>query len=103
LLLVLQYLKSNGTGYLRIDNTHQHHHNGDQKAPSLYSQVKDIQIIRDHISPEGLVHRTYPVDGCLAGPKSTFEEPLLNKIEMISRGNSKTKRFNKTQTLSRKQ
>ncbi len=92
---------TNGTGYLRIDITHQHHHDGDQRAPSLYSQVNDFQrtlkAIRDHSSPEDLTHIK-----CvhLAEPKLTFKEPLINKIEIISQGNSKS--FNKNPVIIQK-
>ncbi len=46
-------------------------------------------MVKDHISSEDLAHiKQVLLNGCPAD--LTFEEPLSNKIEMISRGNSKS-------------
>jgi hypothetical protein len=47
-----------------------------------------LSAVKDHISPEDLTHMKWILlDGCPA--ELTFEEPLRNKMEMISRGTSK--------------
>jgi hypothetical protein len=57
--------------------------------------------LNDHISPEDLAHmKRILLDGCPAG-ELTFKEPLSNKMEMISRGNSKS--FNKNPEIVKKQ
>jgi hypothetical protein len=53
---------------------------------------RTLSAVKDHISPEALAHmKRILLDGCPA--ELTFNEPLSNKMEMISRGNSNS--FNK--------
>jgi hypothetical protein len=53
---------------------------------------RTLSAVKDHISPEGLAHmKQILLDSCPA--ELTFEEPLINKMELILRGNSKS--FNK--------
>jgi hypothetical protein len=48
-----------------------------------------LSAVKDHISPEDLAHMKHILlDGCPA--ELTFKEPLSNKMDMISRGNSKS-------------
>ncbi len=54
---------------------------------------------KNYISPEDLANMKYILlDGCPA--EFTFEEPLSNKMKMISRGNSKS--FNKNPEIVKK-
>ncbi len=60
---------------------------------------RTLSAVKDHISPEDLTHmKRIILDGCPA--ELTFEEPLSNKMEMISRGNSKS--FNKNPEIVKK-
>jgi hypothetical protein len=53
---------------------------------------RTMSAVKDHISPEDLAHmKGILLGGCPA--EFTFKEPLSNKMEMISGGNSKS--FNK--------
>ncbi len=53
---------------------------------------RTLSVVKDHISPEDLSNmKRILLDSCPA--ELTFEEPLSNKMKMISRGNSKS--FNK--------
>jgi hypothetical protein len=50
---------------------------------------KTLSVVNDHISLEHLAHmKQILLDSCPA--ELIFEEPLSNKMEMISRGNSKS-------------
>ena len=60
---------------------------------------KTLQAVRDHVSPKDLAHmERILLNGCPA--ELTFEEPLSNKMEVISRGNSKS--FNKNLDIVKK-
>jgi hypothetical protein len=49
---------------------------------------RTVSVVKDRISPEDLAHmKLILLDGCPT--ESIFKEPLNNKMEMISRGNSK--------------
>jgi hypothetical protein len=48
-----------------------------------------LDAVQDHVTSEDYNHiKQILLDGCLA--QLTFEEPLSNKLEFISRGNSKS-------------
>jgi hypothetical protein len=50
---------------------------------------RTLSAVKDHISPEDLAHmKQILLDSCSI--ELTFEEPLSNKMEMISRRNSKS-------------
>ena len=50
---------------------------------------RTLKAVRDRVSAKDLTHMEHILlDGCPA--ELTFKEPLSNKIEMISRGNSKS-------------
>jgi hypothetical protein len=58
-----------------------------------------LSAVKEHISSEDFAHmRRILLDGCPA--ELTFEEPLRNKMEMITRGNSKS--FNENSELVKK-
>jgi hypothetical protein len=60
---------------------------------------RTLSAVKDHISPKDLAHmKCILLDGCPA--ELTFKEPLSNKMEMISRGNSKS--FNKNSEIVKK-
>jgi hypothetical protein len=60
------------------------------KYTSQYQEVRrTLNAIRDHIASDGYSHiKQILLDGCPA--QLTFEEPLSNKLEFISHGNSKS-------------
>ncbi len=61
---------------------------------------RTLSAVKDHISPEDLAHmKRILLDGCPA--ELTFEEPLSNKMEMISKGNSKS--FNENPQIVKRQ
>jgi hypothetical protein len=58
-----------------------------------------LSAVKNHISPEDLAHmKRILLDGCPA--ELTFDKPLSNKMEMISRGNSKS--LNKNLEIGKK-
>ncbi len=60
---------------------------------------RTLAVIHDHVSAQDYKHiRRISLDGCPA--QFTFEEPSSNKLELISRGNSKN--FISNQVLVRK-
>ncbi len=60
---------------------------------------RTLLAVKDHISPEDLAHiKWILLDGCPSD--LTFEEPPINKMEMISRGNSKS--FSKNPEIVKK-
>jgi hypothetical protein len=60
---------------------------------------RTLSAVKDHISPKDLAHmKRILLDGCPA--ELTSKEPLSNKMEMISRGNSKT--FNENPEIVKK-
>jgi hypothetical protein len=61
---------------------------------------RTLSVVKDHISPEDLAHMKWILlDSCPA--ELTFKEPLSNKMEMMSRGNSKS--FNENLEIVKRQ
>jgi hypothetical protein len=64
------------------------HFPGEQYTSYSRNVQRKLSVVKGHISPEDLAHmKQILLDGCPT--ELTFKKPLSNKIEMISRGNSK--------------